>query len=141
VLLHLAPICRMAFAGIPQQLSQRPQIKRRAGASANGALPPGKRKRRSGRTHREIPEEQLTADIYWQLGAEAFNDKQYKQGWITSASSSENSRGPAVAQGYFYMAECYFNLEDYANAAPAYKNFTLNFPQDANKIQRSSVSA
>lgn len=84
----------------------------------------------------KFPKSKLTADIYWQLGGEAFNQKQYKQALdYFRKLVGEFPEAEHVAKAYYYMAECQFNLEDYPAAASAYKNFTLNFPEDANRIQ------
>ena len=84
----------------------------------------------------KFPRSKLTADIYWQTGAEAFNAKQYKQALdYFRKLVGDFPEAQQVGQAYFYMAESHFNLEDYANAVTAYKNFVLNFPDDPNRLQ------
>lgn len=84
----------------------------------------------------KYPTSKLTADIYWQMGAEAFNDKQYKQALeYFRKLVGEFPEAQQVSQAYFYMAECHFNLEEYTNSVTAYKNFVLNFPEHPNRVQ------
>jgi tetratricopeptide (TPR) repeat protein len=84
----------------------------------------------------KYPKSKLTADIYWQSGADAFNNKQYKQALeFFRKLVGEFPEAQQVGQAYYYMAESHFALEEYANAVTAYKNFTLNFPQHPNRVQ------
>jgi tol-pal system protein YbgF len=84
----------------------------------------------------KFPTSKLTADIYWQLGADAFNEKQYKQALqYFQKLVGEFPEAQQVAQAYFYMAECHFNLQEFPKAVTAYKNYVLNFPKAPNRIQ------
>lgn len=84
----------------------------------------------------KFPNSKLTADIYWQLGADAFNEKQYKQALqYFQKLVGEFPEAQQVGQAYFYMAECHFNLQEYPKAVTAYKNYVLNFPKAPNRIQ------
>lgn len=82
-----------------------------------------------------FPKSRLTADIYWQMGAEAYNEKQYKQALdYFRKLVGEFPEAQQVAQAYYFMAESHFNLEEYPKSVTAYKNFLLNFPKDPNRI-------
>ncbi|MCB4756859.1 MAG: tetratricopeptide repeat protein [Elusimicrobia bacterium] len=84
----------------------------------------------------KYPKSKLTADIYWQLGAEAFNEKQYKQSLeYFQKLVGEFPEAEQVSQAYYYMAEAHFNLEEYPKAVTAYKNYILNFPKSPNRVQ------
>jgi tetratricopeptide (TPR) repeat protein len=84
----------------------------------------------------KFPNSKLTADIYWQLGADAFNEKQYKQALqYFQKLVGEFPEAQQVAQAYFYMAECHFNLQEFPKAVTAYKNYVLNFPKAPNRVQ------
>ena len=84
----------------------------------------------------KFPKSKLTADIYWQLGADAFNEKHYKQGLdYFRKLVGEFPEAQQAAQAYYYMAESYFNLEEYPKAVTAYKNYILNFPKAPNRVQ------
>ncbi len=84
----------------------------------------------------KFPKSKLTADIYWQSGADAFNAKQYKQALeFFRKLVGDFPDAQQVGQAYYYMAESHFALEEYANAVTAYKNFVLNFPEHPSRIQ------
>jgi TolA-binding protein len=84
----------------------------------------------------KYPKSKLNADIYWQMGAEAFNANQYKQALqYFQRLVGEFPEAKQVEQAYYYMAESYFNLEEYKKAVTAYKNYVLNFPKTSNRIQ------
>ncbi|MCG3205860.1 MAG: Outer membrane protein assembly factor BamD [Elusimicrobia bacterium] len=84
----------------------------------------------------KFPKSKLTADIYWQSGADAFNNKQYKQALeFFRKLVGDFPDAQQVGQAYYYMAESHFTLEEYPNAVTAYKNFILNFPDHPNRIQ------
>ncbi len=84
----------------------------------------------------KYPNSKLTADIYWQAGADAFNQKQYKQALeYFRKLVGEFPEAQQVGQAYYYMGESYFNLEQYKDAVTTYKNFTANFPQNPNRVQ------
>jgi len=84
----------------------------------------------------KYPKSKLTAEIYWQLGAEAFNEKQYKQALeYFQKLVGEFPEAQQVSQAYYYMAEAHFSLEEYPKAVTAYKNYILNFPKAPNRLQ------
>lgn len=84
----------------------------------------------------KYPKSKLTADIFWQAGADAFNNKQYKQALeYFRKLVGEFPEAQQVAQAYYYMAESNFALEEYGNSVTAYKNFILNFPDHPSRTQ------
>jgi tol-pal system protein YbgF len=84
----------------------------------------------------KFPNSKLTADIYWQMGADAFNDKQYKQALqYFQKLVGEFPEAQQVGQAYYYMAESFFNLQEYPAAVTAYKIYVLNFPKSPNRVQ------
>jgi TolA-binding protein len=84
----------------------------------------------------KYPKSKLTAEIYWQSGADAYNQKQYKQALdYFRKLVGEFPEAQQVGQAYYYMGESYFNLEQYKDAATTYKNFTANFPDNPNRVQ------
>lgn len=84
----------------------------------------------------KFPKSKLTADIFWQQGADAFNEKKYKQALeFFRKLVGDFPDAQQVGQAYYYMAESHFALEEYANAVTAYKNFVLNFPQHPSRVQ------
>ena len=84
----------------------------------------------------KFPKSKLTADIFWQSGADAFNAKQYKQALeFFRKLVGDFPDAQQVGQAYYYMAESHFALEEYANAVTAYKNFVLNFPDHPSRVQ------
>lgn len=69
--------------------------------------------------------------ILWERGANLFNKKDYSaaqkyfQRIMLSYPNDEYA-----AQAYFYNAECYFFLNNFEQAASAYKSFFINYPND-----------
>jgi len=85
---------------------------------------------------KKFPNSKLNADIYWQLGADAYNQKQYKQALLYFQKLvGEFPSAKQVEDAYYYMAESHFNLEEFPKAVTAYKNFVLNFPKSPNRTQ------
>lgn len=84
----------------------------------------------------KYPKSKLNADIYWQSGAEAFNNSQYKQALqFFQKLVGEFPGALQVEQAYYFMAESFFNLKEFDKAVTAYKNFVLNFPKAPNRTQ------
>lgn len=84
----------------------------------------------------KFPKSKLTADIYWQLGAEAYNEKKYKPALqFFQKLVSEFPESQQVGQAYYYMAESHFNLEEFPKAMTAYKNYVINFPKAPNRVE------
>lgn len=80
----------------------------------------------------QFPQSKFTADIYWELGAEAYNRKNYDRALdyferliLDFPNSSQ------ALQAYYYKADSYFLKGDFPNAVMNFKNFVLNYPQDA----------
>jgi len=74
---------------------------------------------------------QVLADLYWEKGAKAFNDKKYDE--ALSYFEKILIDFPAsnlAAQAAFYRAEALFLTQQQAVAGAAYKNFLAQFPND-----------
>jgi TolA-binding protein len=80
----------------------------------------------------QFPRSKFTADIYWELGAEAYNRKDYDraleyfQRLILDFPDSTQAM-----QAFYYKADSYFLKADYPAAINTFKNFITNYPQDA----------
>ena len=79
----------------------------------------------------QFPKSKFTADIYWEQGADAYNNKEYDkaldffQRLILDFPDSSQA-----LQAYYYKADSYFLKGDFAAAAVNFKNFIVNYPQD-----------
>lgn len=74
---------------------------------------------------------QVLADLYWEKGAKAFNDKDY----ATAINYFEKilinfPASSLAAQSSFYRAESLYSQTKYVEAAAAYKNFLAQYPND-----------
>ncbi|MFH1259078.1 MAG: tetratricopeptide repeat protein [Elusimicrobiota bacterium] len=80
----------------------------------------------------KFPQSQFSADVYWEYGAEAFNDKNYSKALeymnklLLNFPESERAE-----KALFYQAESYYCLKDYPPAVMKYKNYIQNFPKTA----------
>lgn len=74
---------------------------------------------------------QVLADLYWEKGAKAYNDKDYPTaiGYFEKILIDFPASSLA-AQAFFYRAESLYLSEKYQDAAAAYKNFLAQFPND-----------
>lgn len=79
----------------------------------------------------QFPRSKFTADIYWELGAEAFNRKDYDKalGYFERLIMDFPNSSQSL-QAYYYKADSYFLKGEYANAVTNFKNFLINYPQD-----------
>ncbi len=75
---------------------------------------------------------QVLADLYWEKGAKAYNDKDYKLalGYFEKILI-EFPASSLAAQASFYRGESYFLQQKYDESVSAYKNFLAQFPNDA----------
>ncbi len=74
---------------------------------------------------------QVLADLYWEKGAKAYNDKDYKAALNNFEKILiEFPASSLAAQASFYRAETFFLQEKYDEAISAYKNFLAQFPND-----------
>jgi len=91
-----------------------------------------------GKTDTEI--EQLTqgqakssvlADLYWEKGAKAYNDKDYPLalGYFEKILI-DFPASPLAAQASFYRGESFYLQEKYPEASAAYRNFLAQYPND-----------
>lgn len=74
---------------------------------------------------------QVLADLYWEKGAKAYNDKDY----ATALRYFEKilidfPASSLAAQASFYRAESLYLQERYVDCASAYKNFLVQYPND-----------
>jgi len=80
---------------------------------------------------RACPGKNEAASILWERGATLFNKKDYSaaqkyfQRIILTYATEEFAN-----QASFYNAECYFFLQNWDQAASAYKSFYINYPND-----------
>ncbi|MFN0118216.1 MAG: tetratricopeptide repeat protein [Elusimicrobiota bacterium] len=96
----------------------------------------GKNKGDMGLLTEKYPQSKLTADIYWQMGGDAYNNKDYKQALdYFRKLVGEFPEAQYTQQAYYYMAESYFNLENYPSAVTAYRNYLLNFPDSPSRVE------
>ncbi len=74
---------------------------------------------------------QVLADLYWEKGAKAYNDKDYKTalGYFEKILI-EFPASSLAAQASFYRAESFFLEQKYDESSSAYKNFLTQFPND-----------
>jgi TolA-binding protein len=79
----------------------------------------------------QFPRSKFTADIYWELGAEAFNRKDYDKalGYFERLIMDFPNSSQSL-QAYYYKSDSYFLKGEYANAVTNFKNFLVNYPQD-----------
>jgi TolA-binding protein len=92
-----------------------------------------------GKTEAEL--EQLTqgqskaavlADLYWEKGAKAYNDKDYATALrYFEKILIEFPASSLAAQAAFYRGESFYSQERYEEAAAAYRNFLTQFPGDS----------
>jgi TolA-binding protein len=90
---------------------------------------------KSGKDLRELtaqfPQSKFTADIYWELGAEAYNRKEYDKALEYFQKLILDFPGTSQAlQAYYYKADAHFLKGDYKAALTHFKNFVINYPQD-----------
>jgi TolA-binding protein len=78
-----------------------------------------------------MPKTQVLADMYWEKGAKAFNEKDYPAA-LTQFEKIliDFPASSLAAQASFYRAESLYSLEKYTDSASAYKNFLAQFPND-----------
>jgi TolA-binding protein len=91
-----------------------------------------------GKTDKELEEltkgqakSQVLADVYWEKGAKAYNDKDY----TTALGYFEKllidfPASSLAAQASFYRSECFYLQEKYPEASAAYRNFLAQYPAD-----------
>jgi len=83
-----------------------------------------------------FPKSKLTADIYWQVGADAYNKKDYKMALdFFRKLVGEFPEAQQISQAFYYMGVSYFNLQDYPNAVTTFKNLLTNFPKHPNRVE------
>lgn len=74
---------------------------------------------------------QVLADLYWEKGAQAFNDKEYDKALGYFEKILIDFPASTLApQAAFYRAESLYSQEKFADASAAYKNFLTQFPAD-----------
>jgi len=79
----------------------------------------------------KFPQSQFTADIYWELGAEAYNRKEYDKALdYFQRLILHFPEGHQTPQAFYYKADCYFLKGDFKSAVNTFKNFIINYPQD-----------
>lgn len=80
----------------------------------------------------QFPQSKFTADIYWELGAEAYNRKDYDRALdYFQRLILDFPNSTQALQAYYYKADASFLKGDYASAVTNFKNFIVNYPQDA----------
>jgi TolA-binding protein len=80
----------------------------------------------------QFPKSKFTADIYWELGAEAYNRKDYDRALdYFERLILDFPDSTQAMQAFYYKADSYFLKGDYAAAVNTFKNFIANYPQDA----------
>lgn len=91
-----------------------------------------------GKTFEELQEltkgqskSQVLADLYWEKGAKAYNDKKFGEalGYFENIMIDFPASSLA-SQAAFYRAESLYLLERFDEAGAAYKNFLVQFPSD-----------
>ena len=79
----------------------------------------------------QFPKSKFTADIYWELGAEAYNRKEYDRALdYFERLILDFPNSTQAMQAFYYKADSYFLKGDYAPAINTFKNFIANYPQD-----------
>ncbi|MFN0117714.1 MAG: tetratricopeptide repeat protein [Elusimicrobiota bacterium] len=74
---------------------------------------------------------QVLADLYWEKGAKAYNDKDYKAALIYFEKILIDFPASSLAaQSAFYRGECFYLDQKYDEATGAYRNFVIQFPND-----------
>lgn len=80
---------------------------------------------------REFPSSPLVADVYWELGSQAFGKKDYAQARLQFQKILLNFSSTSLAnKAFFYQAECYYFQDQLDQAAPGYERFVRDFPTD-----------
>ncbi|MFH1378808.1 MAG: tetratricopeptide repeat protein [bacterium] len=80
----------------------------------------------------QFPTSKFSADIFWELGAESYNRKEYNRALdyferiILDFPNSSQAK-----QAFYYKADTYFMMGDYRPAISNFKNFILNYSEDA----------
>lgn len=80
----------------------------------------------------QFPQSKFSADIFWELGAESYNRKEYDKALdyfervILDFPDTTQAR-----QAFFYKADTYFMKGDYRPAITNFKNFILSYPEEA----------
>ncbi|MFH1282210.1 MAG: tetratricopeptide repeat protein [bacterium] len=93
---------------------------------------------RLGKTPKELlrmteafPKSKFTSDIFWELGAEAFNQKKYDKALeYFEKIILDFPESSQAQQAFYYKAESYFMSGEYEAAMNNYKNFIQNYPDD-----------
>ncbi len=105
----------------------------------------GKKGKELGKLLKEFPKSKFAVDSYWELGAEAFNKKNYavaKEYFnkiVVDFPETETAK-----KAMYYLAEVSFMEEKYESAIKDYENFIRNFSEDDLALQarfRLAVSA
>lgn len=74
---------------------------------------------------------QVLADLYWEKGAKAFNEKDYPNAINYFEKILINFPASSLAsQSSFYRAESLYSQSKFIEAAAAYKNFLAQYPND-----------
>ena len=73
----------------------------------------------------------FTPEIYWKLGAKAFEEKQYPQAetYFTKIVVGF-PHSTQAEQSFFYLGETAFRQKNYKQAVTNFENFVQNYPQD-----------
>lgn len=80
----------------------------------------------------QFPQSKFTADIYWELGAEAYNRKDYDKALdYFQRLILDFPNSTQALQAYYYKADSSFLKGDYEAAVTNFKNFIVSYPQDA----------
>ncbi|MBK8575887.1 MAG: tetratricopeptide repeat protein [Elusimicrobia bacterium] len=80
----------------------------------------------------QFPKSKFTADIYWELGAEAYNRKEYDRALdYFERLILDFPESTQAMQAFYYKADSYFLKGDFAAAVNTFKNFIANYPQEA----------
>lgn len=93
---------------------------------------------KTGRSLEEIdklskgqPKSAMLADVFWEKGAAAFNEKKYAEAEALFQKILLDFPGAAVyPQAAFYRAQCLFLMEKYEESAQAYSVLLTQYPQD-----------
>lgn len=79
----------------------------------------------------QFPKSKFNADIFWELGAEAYNRKDYDKALdYFQRLVLDFPDSTQALQAYYYKADAYYLKGDYSSAVTAYRNFLVNYPQD-----------
>ncbi|HOW28303.1 MAG TPA: tetratricopeptide repeat protein [Elusimicrobiota bacterium] len=78
------------------------------------------------------PKSAILADIYWEEGAKAYNNKDYVRARsYFDKIMFEFPSSSLAPQAAFYRAESFYQQEKFVEATPAYMNFIQYFPTDS----------